>query len=101
MREPQRLPDNRPPRDMRAAPPSSAKTADDLKAILRSTLAKANNDKEKKEVKKQDSLKDALAQAVGNKASEPAKAPTPTLPAPNATFEVPENVLKDIFKETL
>tara|TARA_R110000824_G_scaffold401771_1_gene615919 strand:+ start:572448 stop:574127 length:1680 start_codon:yes stop_codon:yes gene_type:complete len=78
--------------ERRPAPPKE-KTADDLKSILRATIAKAEEEKKKKQGKQESGLKDALrevapkGQHVGKKA--PDKEP----------FEIPEDTLRSIFKD--
>ena len=108
----------------RSAPPAPGKSAEDLKAILRTMTAKADTEKTQKSAAKAAPLKGALAQVVGK---EPARSaghqPTPrkqaqsqagTPPAAtperearpesasragNAPFEVPEETLRAIFKD--
>jgi len=98
-----------PPREHteRPAPPAAGKTADDLKAILRATVANVEKDKQRKEGNKQSSLKDALRETVSTvPASEPVPPPTPRPEAPkedkspNPVFEIPEETLKSLFKDT-
>ena len=104
--------DTRPPaprRDERAAPVASTRSAEDLKAILRSTMAGAKTEQEKKEKTSEASLKSALADVVKKETTQPQKAverppqrndrpqPKPT----DSVFEVPEDVLRDIFKGSI
>ena len=99
--------------ETRSAPPSSNKSAEDLKAILRSTMANAKSAKEEKGTQVHTSLKSALAGVI-EKESRPAQRndrPKPPEPRPTperrpeepkpGAFEVPENVLRDIFKDNL
>jgi hypothetical protein len=81
----------------REAPPQ--KSAEDLKDILRATMAKQGAVKQKQTVEKQGSLKNALADAIG----KPAETPKPDAPTSehHSVFEVPEQVLKDLFKKDL
>ncbi|MDB5264444.1 MAG: hypothetical protein JWN64_15 [Parcubacteria group bacterium] len=91
-------------------PAASAKSSEDLKDILRATIANAKGEKEKKVQQKDHSLKEALANVVHTQAPpkqeqkaeakpEPKQQDT-NLPPPSSVFEVPEAVLKDIFKDT-
>ncbi|MES2995162.1 MAG: type IV secretion system DNA-binding domain-containing protein [Patescibacteria group bacterium] len=103
--------------EVRSVPPSSNKSAEDLKAILRSTMANAKSAKEEKGTQTHTSLKSALAGVI-EKESRPEpprpqqrndrpKPPEPRPPTPERrpeepksdAFEVPENVLRDIFKD--
>lgn len=79
----------------RPAPPKE-KTAEDLKAILRSTIAKAEGEKSIKKESKEKGLQEVV-QAVAAPAPEP-KAPPRERAAPGP-FEVPEETLRAIFKE--
>jgi hypothetical protein len=91
-----------------AEPVSKAKTAEDLKAILKTMTAGAGKEKQQKEVQKQSSLKDALAGVLAKQAPIPPSAPQPKVEEkkveapPKATgqvpFEVPEETLKKILK---
>lgn len=90
----------RPERQERPAPPAAAKTADDLKAILRATVANVEKDKQKKQGGKQESLKDALRSTVGNAPQTPVPpAPKASTPEPKPVFEVPEETLRSLFKD--
>lgn len=90
----------RPERVERPAPPQATKTADDLKAILRATVANVEKDKQKKQGGKQESLKDALRSTIGN-TSQTSVPPAPKNPAPEPkpVFEVPEETLRTLFKD--
>ncbi|MEK7511145.1 MAG: type IV secretion system DNA-binding domain-containing protein [Patescibacteria group bacterium] len=104
---------NRPPqqprREERAAPAASTRSAEDLKAILKSTIANVKNEKEEKGKKNEQSFKAALAEVVRKEVPAQAAPPRqqeqrPEPPAPKVTdsvFEVPEEVLRDIFKPNL
>jgi hypothetical protein len=106
-------------RPERPPAPSAGRTADDLKAILRATVANGDKDKQKKEAGKQDSLKEALrttmkdvpvapkqAPSMPKPQVEPRPAPSPVserAPEPEgptkAVFEVPEETLRSLFKD--
>lgn len=99
--------EERPQKNERSAPPSSAKTADDLKAILRATLASAQKETKQKGEGKQDALKGALREAI-KVPQAPTQAPQPPRQAPPAqehpgtpqsVFEVPEETLRALFKD--
>lgn len=88
------------PRPERPVPPAAGKTADDLKAILRATVANVEKDKQKKQGGKQESLKEALRSTIGN--TPQPEAPHPPKGAPQETkpvFEVPEETLRSLFKD--
>jgi hypothetical protein len=89
------------PRVERPAPPAAAKTADDLKAILRATVANVEKDKQKKQGGKQESLKDALRSTIGNTPPPPPVPPAPKSPDAETkpVFEVPEETLRSLFKD--
>ena len=81
-----------------------------MKAILRSTIAKAEGEKQAKEGKKEEGLKTALKEAVGKEGRElppipepPVRTPPPPSPKPEtgapAPFEVSEETLRSIFKD--
>lgn len=106
-------------RPRREAPPQ--KSAEDLKDILRATMAKQGAVKEKQVEQKQGSLKNALADVIGKspvapqakppkenpRQERPASSPRPNpqeSPSPSqssSVFEVPEHILKDLFKKDL
>ncbi len=88
------------PRLERPAPPAAARTADDLKAILRATVASVEKDKQKKQGGKQESLKDALRSTIGTAAQPEAPRPPKTTPKEaKPVFEVPEETLRSLFKD--
>jgi energy-coupling factor transporter ATP-binding protein EcfA2 len=99
-------------RPRREAPPQ--KSAEDLKNILRATMAKQGQTKEKQQVQKQGNLKNALADVIGKsgvsaseaqskspESREQPKTPQSKEPAGGSVFEVPEHILKDLFKRDL
>ena len=122
-------PQSRPPQTRtpdRQMPVAAAKTADDLKAILRSTIASAQKDTQKKETGKADNLKHALADVIRNTEPEPKareqrprepkrpearddREPRAQQPAsrplqasasePRPVFEVPEETLRSLFRD--
>jgi len=120
-------PHERPPAQ-RTAPAAAEKTAADLKSILRATIANAEKDKGKAQASRQESLKGAVQGAVKDAPQrearesrgqqpprersgerpvppaprqDPPRAPKePSLPAPDAAFEVPEDALRALFKDT-
>lgn len=100
----------------RPNPPQNVKTAEDLRAILRSTMEKAGQSKQQKEGEKQQALKGTLANVLqksppsGQNPSEIKETPRATIPPVPAKvsseeqkkpFEIPEEVLRDIFKKPL
>ncbi|HEX2792484.1 MAG TPA: type IV secretion system DNA-binding domain-containing protein [Candidatus Paceibacterota bacterium] len=110
-----RGPAREPRREERREPAANQKSSEDLKAILREKVAGAKNVAEAKVEKKQDSLKGALADVIGKSGGQhivrdpkpqpkQQEAPKPQEPkrdvGPSA-FEVPEEVLRSIFKENL
>ncbi len=99
-------------RQERPAPPAAHKTADDLKAILRATVANAERDKQRKDTRKESSLKDALRttidaapapkpeerpRPVQEEQSRPTPPPDPITPM--SVFEVPEETLRSLFRD--
>lgn len=93
------------PRPQIARPTPAAKSADDLKAILRTMTAKNGAEKEKTQTERQKSLKGTLADVLekskqetgGRKQEEqkPAAAPPPREARP---YEVPEDALRKVLK---
>jgi len=93
-------PGPRPERQERPAPPAAGKTADDLKAILRATVANVEKEKQQKQGGKQESLKDALRSTIGNAPkSEAPRPPKTARPESKPVFEVPEETLRSLFKD--
>jgi hypothetical protein len=66
-------------------------------------MAKQGAVKEKQTVEKQGSLKNALADAIGKPAEAPKAESKPEMPPSehHSAFEVPEHILKDLFKKDL
>ncbi len=102
--------EKRPDRTERPQAPSAARTADDLKAILRATVASADKDKKKKEGAKQESLKEVLRSTItdvppkdaqSEQKPKPHQKPQNTEPEgpAKAVFEVPEETLRNLFKD--
>jgi len=89
----------RPERQERPAPPAAGKSADDLKAILRATVANVQKEKQAKQGGKQESLKDALRSTIGNTPPPVPPAPKNLTPEPKPVFEVPEETLRSLFKD--
>jgi energy-coupling factor transporter ATP-binding protein EcfA2 len=113
---PQRVPDAQPRSEAPRREPPSQKSPEELKDILRSTMAKQGQVREKQVVKKQDGLKSALASVIAT--AQPASQPKPreehksqeaaqpkesksTEPPGGSVFEVPEHVLKELFNKSL
>lgn len=87
-------------------PAADAKSAEDLKAILRSMTAKTGAEREQKQKQTQQSLKGALAEVLQKSKQEPPhqKQPQAQSPAKEALgkqekrpFEVPEDTLRDVL----
>lgn len=87
-RPPERAPE-------RPQPKAAEKTAQDLKAILRATVEKSEEERGKKQGDKQATLKDALKNVTPKKEEQPA----PATHTPKAAFEVPEDTLRELFKD--
>ncbi len=91
------------PRPERVPAPPKEKSAEDLKAILRSTIAKAENEKSAKVEKKESGLRDALKETVSHERprSEPSQKKQEPVPQSldRPVFEIPEETLRSIFKE--
>jgi len=85
-------------------PVSKAKTAEDLKAILKNMTASAGKEKQQKVAEKQSSLKDALASIIAKQSPQPVTPPrveekkVAPLPATPKPFEVPEDQLRKVLK---
>lgn len=90
---PQRTDAPRAPRPEAPKPEPKAKTADDLKAILRTMSQKKNVEKTKEVREQQSSLKAVLGTVVPPKEEKSPEGPTP--------FEVPEEKLRAIFKDNV
>ena len=71
------------------APASGGKSADDLKAILRSMTAKGGAEKEKKQTEHQQSLKGTLAEVLQKSKQEAGSGARPEIPRP-AVAEPPQ-----------
>jgi len=82
--------------ERRPAPPKE-KSAEDLKDILRATIAKAEAEKGKKKEHKESGLKEALREAV----TEPVPGTASSQRENEGTkpFEIPEETLRSIFKD--
>lgn len=103
--QPQRRPE---PERERPEPEQNKKTAEDLKAILRSMSEKKETQAKSEDTKKNEPppLKGALADVLSRSDMKPAAAPAPKpraeQPVPDTKpFEVPEGTLKAIFTEPL
>lgn len=94
--------DERPPRRAtertREAPPSQGKSAEDLKAILKTMTESSEKTKKTVSVGKQDGLKGALRDVVA-KEVPPQSEQKPQKKA--GPFEVPEETLRAVFKDDL
>ena len=75
------------------------KSAEDLKAILKSMSEGAQKQKKTEESKQASSLKDTLGEVI--KKSEPAPPPPPKAPEGPRPLEVPEDTLRAIFKDNV
>lgn len=109
---PERRPDTpRPQRsEERPQPKAAQMSSEDLKAILRATVARSEEDAQRKDGKRQESLKAALGAAApapsasAKKLAEPqSREKNPSqqasgAPAVKSVFEVPEETLRDLFK---
>ncbi len=98
------------PREQRREREAPPKSAEDLKDILRATMASQTKIAEKKEEKQQGNLKSALADVIGKREPQVEQTKTPPIPrehqkAPppqdRSVFEVPEHILQEIFKKDL
>lgn len=92
-------------RSQTPAPPKE-KSSEDLKDILRAMTSKANEEKQKKEHTKQESLKGALKEVVSKTEKEKPRPPQPqqrsqSQPQGPKPFEVPEDTLRSIFKDNV
>lgn len=97
------------PRQPRPTPPSSGKSAEDLRAILKRMTENAGKAKEVKQQQKQTDLSNTVARIVPKgpppappKPLSPHDSQSQKLPPPERKpFEVPEHDLQKIFKEGL
>lgn len=95
-------------RSQTPAPPKE-KSSEDLKDILRAMTSKANEEKQKKDHTKQESLKGALKEVVfktdkeNPRPPQPQQRPQPQQSQPQGPkpFEVPEDTLRSIFKDNV
>ena len=77
----------------------TAKSADDLKSILRTMTAKNAVEKEHKQTQNQQSLKGTLAEVLAKNNEKPAAvAPPREFPQEKKPFEVPEDTLRKVLK---
>ena len=80
-------------------PTPPAKSAEDLKSILRTMTAKTSVEKEQKQTHNQQSLKGALADVLKKDEQKPAAAEPPRAEVPaNQPFEVPEDALRKVLR---
>ena len=84
---------SRPPSGEKRPAPPKEKSADDLKSILRATIAKAEEEKQKKQGNKESGLKEALREVAPAQQHVSKKAPG------KEPFEIPEDTLRSIFKD--
>ncbi len=89
---------SRPHQPQKSAPPKEQTTAD-LKAILRSTIEKAESEKKQQQNAQGSSLKESLREAVGKEALNNTRIPSPGAPDSKRPFEVPEETLRALFKD--
>ena len=88
------------PRPAVERPILPSKSADDLKAILRTMTAKNGAEKEQKQTQHKESLKGALAGVLAKKEESfpPAISPPPTPNIEKKPFEVSEDALRKVLK---
>ncbi len=109
-REPQAPRESREGDQTRRPPqPPKERSADDLKAILRSTIEKADAQKTEKVAQKEGHLKQALREVVpqpraaeaqsSREEQRPAQPPEPRAKEEVKPFEIPEETLRSIFKD--
>lgn len=94
----------RPPRREEDRPrpePPKQKSADDLKAILKSMSDGAQKQKKTEESKQASSLKDTLGEVIKKSEPAPVSPPPPRAPEGPKPFEVPEDTLRAIFKDNV
>lgn len=97
------------PRPLAPRPLPPTKSADDLKAILRTMTAKTGAEKEQKQTQNKQSLKGALADVLTRNqqpvvaTQPPAAVPPPTAPVveEKKPFEVSEDALRKVFKDEI
>jgi len=96
-REEVRLPLSRPfvPHQAPSHPPVATKSAEDLKAILRTMTAKSGSEKEQKKSQHHQSLKGTLTEVLQKSAQKPASAEPAREKKP---FEVSEDELRKVLK---
>jgi len=96
-REEVRLPLSRPfvPHQAPSHPPIATKSAEDLKAILRTMTAKSGSEKEQKKSQHHQSLKGTLTEVLQKSAQKPASAEPAREKKP---FEVSEDELRKVLK---
>ena len=101
LRPPERRPQARAEDRPRPAPPAEGKSAEDLKAILRSMTTKADTERKAQQATKAEPLKGALANVLSKSESPkpPAQPKPPQTPGSQVPYEVPEEKLRAIFKE--
>jgi energy-coupling factor transporter ATP-binding protein EcfA2 len=93
--------ENRPqPRQETPRPAPPQKSAEDLKSILRAKVQEQGVKQEKKQEVQKTSLKSTLADVIGAVRQEETRTP-PQEKKEKSIFEVPEEVLRDIFKKDL
>lgn len=85
------------PKEERPRVTQPTKSADDLKAILRSTIADAQKTRNVKADSKQAALKEVLGGVSSPSHTEPTAPPVQD--KPTAVFEVPEDTLRSLFKD--
>ncbi|MFZ1987949.1 MAG: type IV secretion system DNA-binding domain-containing protein [Minisyncoccia bacterium] len=94
----------------RSAPPMNAKTAEDLRSILRRMTESTGKEREIKAHKQSNALKNSLGTILtkneppeDTKEKEPVQnpVPKPKESQPSKPFEIPEQDLRKIFKENL
>lgn len=89
-----------PPRDMpepRREPPAAPKSAEDLKAILRTMTAKAETERGQTKTEHRQELHGTLTTVLKDRPNNPPAAPArPEVDA--KPFEIPEDTLRDILK---
>lgn len=104
VRPPQRRSEERRSEDRTERREPAQKSSEDLKAVLRKHVEEQQKKNERKEHKKQDNLKGALSHAMkkegGGTVVERKPAPSSSIEN-KSVFELPEEVLRDLFKKEL